>query len=398
MAAFNAAYENQCADSENRDGCAAQIAWAAVKRSFTKNESGDWVKSENCIQAGNTIPIEPEWSPPLGIRTAILQRLDSCIKSNGMCDIYDLNSFKESINRWAGVPVIFTDVTSKSDDIAHPDFSDVVNGTLPDQYRVVGKIERAWIPESGEPVLAAEIGITDDSIEKLLDSGSLSLSTGFVAGISKENGSRRVGGTIIPNHVLVFRRGACRTCFPNDNTARFLNVMHMEEEHDAHEVQTAQKIVELVKNALNGLWIEKREPPDGGEEAAKETVNMTDIIETDEYKNVLEEKAAIERELAEIKNRIEEEKRQREWEIVKNTVPEGWLGEKERETRELFENNPAEFVRRLGEHFNTTPREAEPEGDTVGIDVTEIENSIPAGTIPLGKYDHITGEWVREDR
>jgi len=41
--AFQASYGSTCKDREDRDACAASIAWAAVKRGYQKGESGQWV-------------------------------------------------------------------------------------------------------------------------------------------------------------------------------------------------------------------------------------------------------------------------------------------------------------------------------------------------------------------
>jgi cation transport regulator len=42
VAAWNSAYKNACADQENKDECAAKIAWGAVKQKYTK-EGDTWV-------------------------------------------------------------------------------------------------------------------------------------------------------------------------------------------------------------------------------------------------------------------------------------------------------------------------------------------------------------------
>lgn len=41
--AFQASYGSTCKDREDRDACAASIAWSAVKRGYQKGEGGQWV-------------------------------------------------------------------------------------------------------------------------------------------------------------------------------------------------------------------------------------------------------------------------------------------------------------------------------------------------------------------
>ncbi len=46
QAAFNSAYDEYDLKGEEREQRAHQVAWSAVKNSYHKNDSGDWVKDE----------------------------------------------------------------------------------------------------------------------------------------------------------------------------------------------------------------------------------------------------------------------------------------------------------------------------------------------------------------
>lgn len=80
MAAFNSAYDSTCDDRQDKEQCANAIAWGAVKRSYEKDENGEWVEittnSELAMEgdrneyqfdiaysnnSGNTIKIRDFW-------------------------------------------------------------------------------------------------------------------------------------------------------------------------------------------------------------------------------------------------------------------------------------------------------------------------------------------------
>jgi len=52
------------------------------------------------------------------------------------------------------------------------------------------------------------------------------------------------------------------------------------------------------------------------------------------------------------------------WNAMKANLPEGWLGEKEPETRNEFEADPGAFALKLVEFKNAQPRDQIAEGNT----------------------------------
>ena len=58
FSAFNSAYQDTCKGREDRDRCAASIAWAAVKKSYKKESSGEWKQKESGKENGNVTDFE----------------------------------------------------------------------------------------------------------------------------------------------------------------------------------------------------------------------------------------------------------------------------------------------------------------------------------------------------
>ena len=53
FSAFNAAYSGTCKDREDRDTCAAKIAWSAVSNSYVHGSDGWWTRKEEAYGRGN---------------------------------------------------------------------------------------------------------------------------------------------------------------------------------------------------------------------------------------------------------------------------------------------------------------------------------------------------------
>ena len=154
-----------------------------------------------------------------------LQRLNVYHKNNGHRVYYDAQHFASTVNAWNTIPVIYTE-TDPGTPAQHPRAEDVLNDTLPSQFHKVGSISNARLAEAGEPVLKAAITFTDSLIEAKANAGRLTLSTGLASREAKDEkipGATRIAGPVTPNHVLVFERGACPNCFPNDAGAMFHN-------------------------------------------------------------------------------------------------------------------------------------------------------------------------------
>lgn len=261
----------------------------------------------------------------------ILQRLGSYLPNAGENVFYSPESFVNA-EAWQGIPLAFVDAVGAT--ITHPDFDAVSNHNLPDNYRVVGQIGWAYIPLEGQPRLEAILEITDAYVEQIARDGLLGLSTGFSAQIIPDGDGARIVGTVEPNHVLLFEQGACENCFPNDNGAMFLNVKENETMTEDTEVKSMfQKIMDKLTNTK-----EAAETPQAQPVADAEKVQLQNTID------------ALTNELDAMKADTVQREKDAAWANIKNTLPEGWLGAKEAETRAEFENNKDAFYAKLMTH------------------------------------------------
>ena len=261
----------------------------------------------------------------------ILQRLGSYLPNAGENVFYSPESFVNA-EAWQGIPLAFVDAVGAT--ITHPDFDAVSNHNLPDNYRVVGQIGWAYIPLEGQPRLEAILEITDAYVEQIARDGLLGLSTGFSAQIIPDGDGARIVGTVEPNHVLLFEQGACENCFPNDNGAMFLNVKENETMTEDTEVKSMfQKIMDKLTNTK-----EAAETPQAQPVADAEKVQLQNTID------------ALTKELDAMKADTVQREKDAAWANIKNTLPEGWLGAKEADTRAEFENNKDAFYAKLMAH------------------------------------------------
>ena len=281
-----------------------------------------------------------------------LQRLDVYQNNNGHPVFYDSTHFAPTVEAWNAVPVIYV-ATEPGKPAQHPRAEDVASGTLPPQFRNVGTVSGASLAGSGEPALRGAVSFTDPEIEALASAGKLSLSTGFSsleAPDPERPGATRIAGTVTPNHVLVFERGACPNCFPNDNGATF---------HNLQESDMDEESKGLLKGILDAL---KREPTQHNNLA--ELANLKQELETAKAQTV--EFENLKQELATLKAAQETAKKDAEWGVMKANLPAGWLGAKEAETRKEYEAAPGAFALKVVAFKNTQPGEKAAEGSGVG--------------------------------
>lgn len=285
------------------------------------------------------------------LRDVTLQRLD-VYHDHGHPVFYDSRYFAPTVNLWNTVPVIYADIEPGAP-VKHPRFEDVTNGTLPPEYRVVGNVSGTHIPIAGERVLKGIVSFSDKEMEQLANAGDLSLSTGLSspeAPDGRRRGATRIAGPVTPNHVLVFRRGACPNCYPNDNGAMFHNL----QEPDMPDDET-KGLLKTIADALT-----RREP------APVQHVNLTEF---ENLKKELETAKAQTAELVNLKQELETLKAEKataekdaKWNAMKANLPEGWLGAKEPETRKEFEADPGAFALKVVAFKNTQPQEQQAEG------------------------------------
>ena len=303
----------------------------------------------------------------------ILQRLGSYLPNAGENVFYSPESFVNA-EAWQGIPLAFVDAVGAT--ITHPDFDAVSNHDLPDNYRAVGQVGWAFLPQDGQPRLEAQLEITDAAVEQIARDGLLGLSTGFSAQIIPDGDRARIVGTVSPNHVLLFQQGACPNCFPNDNGAMFLNIKEDEIMTEDNEVKSMfQKIMDKLTNTK-----EAAETPQAQPVADAEKVQLQNTID------------ALTKELDAMKADTVQREKDAAWANIKNTLPEGWLGAKEADTRAEFENNKDAFYAKLMAHkaeFSNTKAQG---ASSCGCNASEeemhkkaiMENTKKTGFSPYG--------------
>lgn len=276
---------------------------------------------------------------------AIIQRLGTYLTHEGRDIFYSPESFADT-EAWKGIPLIFTEVVDGA--ISHPDFAWVDGNALPPEYRVVGSIAWAYIPDEGQPRLEAQLEINDAYVEQIARDGLLGLSTGFSAHTLPDGDVEVITGTVTPNHVLLFEQGACPNCFPRDNGAMFLNTKEKVTMSD--DIETKSLLIQI-RDKLFGNTAEAEpveEPVEEPVPEAEAPAAGPDLeAENAELKNTIE---ALTAELEAFKAEAAQREKDAAWENIKNTLPEGWLGAKETETRTEFENSKDAFYQRLMAH------------------------------------------------
>ncbi len=145
---------------------------------------------------------------------AILQTLERSIW--GIYFPQDL--FKKYLDRWDGIPVIYGP--------QHPDITKFNENPEEELNRVGGRIagviQGVQIIQTGHPRLYADVNLTDEYAEGLIETGQLGLSTGFQCA---DDGYQLIG-QIYPSHVLVFFED--QNNLPADYGAGFLNKRNIE--------------------------------------------------------------------------------------------------------------------------------------------------------------------------
>lgn len=365
VAAFNSAYEGTCKDSSDREACANKIAWSAVGKAYKKTESGEWTELSN---------IESVCSEPTGISSfhdVRLQRLDVFMDYGGTKVLHTLNHFNNAAN-WERIPVIFQKTGAGVPGV-HPDFDAVTTRSLnPEKYVNVGYIENPHISGTGEPSLMGRVAFSNPECSLMAKAGKLSLSTGFAAPTRLlEDGRKEIAGDVVPNHVLIFKRGSCPNCYPNDNGAQFLNISP---DGDDEMDDESKGILKEVRDYLTNL---AKKPP----VTPAETI-MSETPKTEEFANILAERDTLKAKVEELTNltasfkkandeaktafeNIQKENQDLKWTLLKPVLPHAWTDTPEHETasREKWTNTPAVFVAELAAFKNQLPADKPAEGE-----------------------------------
>jgi cation transport regulator len=391
LAAFNSAYGGSCKDDTDQEGCANAVAWSAVKKNYRKN-GDEWTKIENLFSN----------SEPVTVHDVVFQRLDVFHNNNGGQVLYPAEQFRGNVPAWDGLPVVYDRGFATVTPSEHPGFEPMSSDlSLPEKSRFVkvGATTGAHIPETGEPVLKGQIAFTCPHCSKMAERGELSLSTGLSAPtMMLTNGKKTIAGQPVPNHILVFKRGGCPNCYPNDNGARFENLAGGDE-MDEESKGLLKKILEKIEGfgaALskapaagqtwdqcmaeqekkNGLDLEASRAACGGPIHIKSMGNIMTEPKTDEaLTNLKSEVERLTNQNAALKaandearafhEKVMQENKDLKWAMLKNALPMAWKDTVEHETerRTQYEKDPAGFITELTTLLNQKPAEKAAEGE-----------------------------------
>ncbi len=312
---------------------------------------------------------------------AILQTLER--KSNGL--FLPLDSYDPTVGEWKGIPLIYAQ--------NHPD---------PEAYdkdpeaelkriggRLVGTCNDAWIDRTGHPRLMGALGITDQEVEDGIEDGIISLSNGLRNLRPKGD---RLEEAARPHHILLFREDG--KYMPGDLGTFILN----QKEKGSDMADDEKELVARLRALFMG-----RQGPDGRK--GEEVENMAEVKELEaklatkdqeladvklaftqlqtKMAEMGEAVKAKDAEIAGLKNErasfLQKEK-DAKWAAFKGKhVPPGMIaGDKEKESREAYENDPVSFMEKVLEF-----REAHPAGDEEGAEGVQFT----AGKPKAKKYE-----------
>jgi cation transport regulator len=324
MAAFNSAWDSSCDERQDKEQCANAIAWGAVKRSYEKNDAGEWVEMKQKQH------------------DAILQSLNREI--GGYC--FRKEAFEETINEWNGIPLVFAN--------EHPDmalFADNPEEALSQiNGRVVGMVENPYIAYDGHPRMMGTLVNNDSEVDKLITDGKASISTGFLASTYDHN----IVESVIPNHVLIFKEDINN--MPKDHGAFILNkhefygqVIDTEVHNMEPDIKELSKDLaiankelgdmtsklDIANKEIDGLKASVTER-DGQLEVANKTIS--------DYELKIKEFEQKEAEALVIK-------RDEQWTTIKNSIPKGLThkAEDEQALRAEWESDPFAFTAKIAE-------------------------------------------------
>lgn len=284
---------------------------------------------------------------------AILQTLERSIW--GIYFPQDL--FNKYLDRWDGIPVIYgpqhPDITKFSED---PEAElNRVGG------RIAGVIHNIQIQQAGHPRLYADVTLTDEYAEGLIDTGQLGLSTGFQCA---DDGSQLIG-QIYPSHVLVFFEDMDN--LPADFGAGFLNKKPItkpgekmatnttpgegnEPGKNVQEPAKAEPVTEPIKvNPEDNL------PPLSTSGGNKDYLNLREqyIRDTNKLSSVNEALVASNNDLKERLHAFEVRERNQKIEVVVGSIPREMLKRLEPETiRDRLNKNPLSVLESIVTLYN----------------------------------------------
>lgn len=147
-----------------------------------------------------------------GVHDVVLNTLN---RRHGVYNFAD-SPFEKTVSSWDGISVVYAQ--------KHPDLAlfekdpkaalSLVGG------RIVGRIKNPEIVTKGKKRLRAKLEFLNKDDEKILDSGDVSLSTGFWCPVGNDG---TLYGSVVPNHVLLFHEVNVPGGLPRDLGAAILN-------------------------------------------------------------------------------------------------------------------------------------------------------------------------------
>jgi len=317
-----------------------------------------------------------------GIHDVILQGLDQALQYGDAEIYYPADSFKDSIERWQGIPLVYV---PDGRHIPVDEFNADPETALQRYDAVpIGNIQEPEIMEEGQRRLQAKAAITNAEFDERIKAGEIQISTSFLA-----PGANRIESPVIPSYVLAFDKSAAK---PRDKLTMFLN-----SERDSHNNTNTEenKHMSETEAAVKMATLE-RDLSD--KEKAIERMN-TEVQQKDEKVSELE--TAVERlntEKSELEAKLEQAEKQltefanaeadRHWEMLKSTtIPKGLVNteDAEKQMRELYNTDKDAFYMKIlsVDRPAETPREG-----------NEFANTEHTGKgAGVGYFDPISGEW-----
>ena len=289
-----------------------------------------------------------------GIHDVILQGLEQSLKYGDAEVYYPADSFKDSIERWQGIPLVYV---PDGRHIPVDEFNADPETALQRYDAVpIGNIQEPEIIEEGQRRLQAKAAITNAEYDERIKAGDIQISTSFLA-----PGANRIESPVIPSYVLAFDKSAAKprdklTMFLNSESDHSHNNTNTEENKHMSETEAAVKMATLERDLSDKeKAIERANTEMQTKEEAIERLN-SEISKKDAKINELEST------LKEFKNA----EANRQWQNIKdNYIPPGMLaGESaEKHMRELYNTDKDQFWMKVAKASAERPPETHREGN-----------------------------------
>lgn len=350
----------------------------AIVESPSSNQLSLFNQKGQVIAFGNAEFIQTDSSDT---HQTILQGLNRWMKyDNGEKYFLDAEAFQGTEKAWDKVPAIFAQEHPEDFDLVDTDLETALSQLKDYKGRpgsICGSLSNSDVLIPGQPRLSSEVTFTDPEVQALYKKGKLSLSTGFTCTPGDDG---HLTGKVRPNHVLIFV--VDDNSQPRDKAAMLLNLKKEEDMDATHAGRViSDKNKSRFKQALDLLAslfsemapaedVKQQEttPPvipasnqEGDEMAEAELKNQidaatktitakdTEIANKDaEIKKLTDAQVEFQNKLA----KIEQDRKDDAWKVLKNKIPPGWIDttEHEAEIRKMAETDALSFGNKLADH------------------------------------------------